>query len=136
MNLGHCCSVCEDEMLKDDPLGFTKRAFMACPDCGNKRCPRASAHWQACSGSNDDGQVGSFYGPKAHWPKLEDRPPVRSVTDVGPGDYVKVRGTWKKIVTNTAHARPLPRVWRIETDDGEDYGMFDIDRYAKAEDPR
>jgi hypothetical protein len=41
-----CCSVCEDESLKDDPLGFTKRGFMACSECGNKRCPKASAHWQ------------------------------------------------------------------------------------------
>jgi hypothetical protein len=33
-----------------------------CPDCGNKRCPKATDHNNECSGSNDVGQVGSIYG--------------------------------------------------------------------------
>lgn len=37
--------------------------FIVCPDCGNKRCPRATAHWLACTSSNDPGQPGSDYGP-------------------------------------------------------------------------
>ncbi len=64
----HDCRVCEDEALKDDPMGFMKRRFIVCPQCGNKRCPRASAHWQECTDSNEVGQVGSFYGPEASWP--------------------------------------------------------------------
>lgn len=32
-----------------------------CPDCGNKRCPRATSHLLACSGSNKPGQAGSAY---------------------------------------------------------------------------
>lgn len=33
-----------------------------CPDCGNKRCPKATYHGQACSaGSNEPGQPGSSY---------------------------------------------------------------------------
>lgn len=62
------CEVCEDEVLRDDPLGFMKRRFIVCPTCGNKRCPKASAHWQACTGSNEPGQRGSFYGPADAWP--------------------------------------------------------------------
>jgi hypothetical protein len=37
------------------------RMFL-CPDCGNKRCPRATDHREACSGSNEPGQAGSRYG--------------------------------------------------------------------------
>ncbi len=43
----------------DDP----KRVFwmVVCPQCGNKRCPRASHHDNACTGSNEPGQKGSVY---------------------------------------------------------------------------
>ncbi|MCY0256215.1 DUF551 domain-containing protein [Klebsiella pneumoniae] len=34
---------------------------MVCPDCGNKRCPRANDHRNACTGSNEPGQEGSAY---------------------------------------------------------------------------
>lgn len=32
-----------------------------CPTCGNKRCPKASDHDLACTGSNEPGQPGSVY---------------------------------------------------------------------------
>jgi ribosomal protein L37AE/L43A len=35
--------------------------FIVCPECGNKRCPRASNHVLACTGSNEVGQLGSDY---------------------------------------------------------------------------
>jgi hypothetical protein len=35
--------------------------FVVCPDCGNKRCPKASHHDNACTGSNGAGQSGSVY---------------------------------------------------------------------------
>jgi hypothetical protein len=63
------------------------------------------------------------------WPGAKDR----SVTDVGPGDYVKVAGGWEKIVANTATGATHPREWTVTTEQGE-YGMFDVYRYAKAED--
>ncbi len=37
------------------------RIMQRCPQCGNKRCPRASDHRLACSGSNEPGQEGSIY---------------------------------------------------------------------------
>jgi hypothetical protein len=37
-----------------------------CPTCGNKRCPHASDHDLACSGSNEPGQPGSIYGPRRY----------------------------------------------------------------------
>lgn len=35
--------------------------FRVCPDCGNKRCPKAKHHDHACSNSNEPGQKGSNY---------------------------------------------------------------------------
>ncbi|APZ06643.1 hypothetical protein BWI95_17130 [Kosakonia cowanii JCM 10956 = DSM 18146] len=43
------------------PVGITDMRFVVCPDCGNKRCPHANDHRNACSGSNEPGQVGSAY---------------------------------------------------------------------------
>ncbi len=35
--------------------------MILCPDCGNKRCPRASDHRNNCTNSNEPGQPGSIY---------------------------------------------------------------------------
>lgn len=35
--------------------------MIVCPDCGNKRCPKANDHRNACTGSNAPGQEGSAY---------------------------------------------------------------------------
>lgn len=73
-HLGYDCAVCEAEARALGHIEPFERSFIVCQTCGNKRCPTASAHWLACSGSNEPGQAGSFYGPEAAWPKLEDRP--------------------------------------------------------------
>ena len=58
----------------------------------------------------------------------------RMVTEVGPGDYVKIGQRWEKIIENSAFgAERTPREWSITTTGGT-YGMYDINRYAKAED--
>ena len=36
--------------------------MILCENCGNKRCPHATDHRHACTGSNDTGQAGSAYG--------------------------------------------------------------------------
>jgi hypothetical protein len=36
--------------------------FIVCPNCGNKRCPKATDHTYACTNSNNSGQEGSIYG--------------------------------------------------------------------------
>lgn len=43
------------------PVDITDMRFVVCPDCGNKRCPKANDHRNACSGSNEPGQAGSAY---------------------------------------------------------------------------
>jgi len=35
--------------------------MILCPICGNKRCPHATDHRHACTGSNEPGQAGSAY---------------------------------------------------------------------------
>ena len=35
--------------------------MILCPDCGNKRCPKASDSLNDCTGSNEPGQQGSIY---------------------------------------------------------------------------
>lgn len=43
-----------------DPSGALRR-MVVCSVCGNKRCPRATWHENACTGSNEPGQPGSDY---------------------------------------------------------------------------
>lgn len=37
------------------------QVMIVCPECGNKRCPKASDHELGCTGSNEPGQEGSVY---------------------------------------------------------------------------
>lgn len=53
------------------PVTFTDSRFVVCSECGNKRCPHANDHRNACTGSNDPGQEGSAY-PAA--PQQEVKP--------------------------------------------------------------
>ncbi|HBT3954021.1 TPA: hypothetical protein MBN28_006008 [Klebsiella variicola] len=53
-NPGCWCRTCRPVVLND-------MRFVVCPDCGNKRCPRANDHRNACTGSNEPGQEGSTY---------------------------------------------------------------------------
>ena len=48
------CLTCRPVVLND-------MRFVVCPDCGNKRCPRANDHRNACTGSNEPGQEGSVF---------------------------------------------------------------------------
>lgn len=43
------------------PVNLDDMRMVLCPDCGNKRCPRANDHRNACTGSNEPGQAGSDY---------------------------------------------------------------------------
>lgn len=36
--------------------------MVVCAKCGNKRCPHATDHNNACTNSNEPGQPGSIYG--------------------------------------------------------------------------
>lgn len=43
------------------PVKMNDMRFVVCPECGNKRCPHANDHRNACTGSNEPGQEGSAY---------------------------------------------------------------------------
>ena len=67
--------------------------------------------------------------------RLKNNAPSRSVTDVGPGDYVKIGSSLQKVTSNTAQgAEHTPRSWSVKTESGSTHGMFGINRYAKADD--
>lgn len=59
------CWRCSEEYDKAHPpeIPFTGRTsrFIVCAICGNKRCPHATDHRLACTGSNAPGQKGSAY---------------------------------------------------------------------------
>lgn len=61
---GCWCRICR-------PITLTDMRFVVCPECGNKRCPHANDHRNACTGSNEPGQEGSAY-PEA--PQQEVKP--------------------------------------------------------------
>ncbi len=56
------CEKCIDE--RDAGKPWTEREalhMILCPTCGNKRCPHATDHRNACTGSNEIGQKGSSW---------------------------------------------------------------------------
>ncbi len=65
-----CCIACYNARPKVEGIDghtfgdvfFPTRGMIVCQVCGNKRCPKATDHNNACSGSNDPGQYGSIYG--------------------------------------------------------------------------
>jgi hypothetical protein len=62
----HACTI--EWAIHEDPLpgpaSFDPRLcrMFLCETCGNKRCPHAADHRNACTGSNEPGQPGSLYG--------------------------------------------------------------------------
>lgn len=59
------CIRCVNEKAKDLPatqqLQMVAGRMFVCPECGNKRCPKATDHRNHCTGSNESGQPGSIY---------------------------------------------------------------------------
>ena len=59
------CSWCET----CHPITLANMRMVLCPECGNKRCPKATHHANACTNSNEPGQPGSSWEnikPAAH----------------------------------------------------------------------
>jgi hypothetical protein len=55
------CHACNSNKRDDMGLPYALTHMILCPDCGNKRCPKASHHNLACTRSNEPGQMGSIY---------------------------------------------------------------------------
>ena len=56
---GNCHACLVGVMENGYPV--TMQRMIVCPDCGNKRCPKASNHRHQCTGSNEPNQRGSIY---------------------------------------------------------------------------
>ncbi len=61
---GCICRMCLRDEKDERGYPVTMSRFVTCPTCGNKRCPAASDHRFACTGSNESGQFGSVFGPE------------------------------------------------------------------------
>jgi hypothetical protein len=60
---GCICHRCiEENDIRLDGMPLSHTMIINCPVCGNKRCPKASDHRNACTHSNEPGQAGSIYG--------------------------------------------------------------------------
>ena len=60
-----CCWSCDGltrkRLLANGLSPFSgPSVFIVCPQCGNKRCPKAQYHDFKCTGSNDVDQVGEI----------------------------------------------------------------------------
>lgn len=56
------CRFCAESQMVPGELEWWQSSFVICGECGCKRCPKATFHEHACSGSNLPGQQGSSYG--------------------------------------------------------------------------
>lgn len=57
----HRCIRENDLRHSGQDFSLASSIMVLCPICGNKRCPKASDHRLACTGSNEPGQEGSMY---------------------------------------------------------------------------
>ena len=55
------CYNCMHKRKDYNGLPLTLSTFIVCPQCGNKRCPKATDHNLECTNSNEPGQKGSRY---------------------------------------------------------------------------
>ena len=55
------CHRCLEGVRTEFGIPITATTMILCPECRNKRCPKATDHEFKCTGSNDIGQPGSMY---------------------------------------------------------------------------
>ncbi len=55
------CYACLRAQESPHGMPWTSMIMSLCTECGNKRCPKATDHSLACTGSNEPGQTGSRY---------------------------------------------------------------------------
>ena len=60
-NCRNCWKCLYGKHNPDTGMLITSERMITCPECGNKRCPKASDHTLDCTGSNEMGQPGSVY---------------------------------------------------------------------------
>lgn len=90
----YCCHLCFN---KSGQL-FLDRMIL-CPECGNKRCPKATHHELPCTNSNEPNQEGSVYTtpPRRTWVGLTDRDVDGFVEQYWDNDNMTVRSMIRAI---------------------------------------
>jgi hypothetical protein len=57
-----CCYECaKGQTCEHTGFPLVLVIFIPCPECDNKRCPKATNHRHECTASNAPGQEGSRY---------------------------------------------------------------------------
>lgn len=56
-----CHRCIKENDLREGAFPLSSTIMILCPECGNKRCPKASDHRLSCTESNESGQEGSVY---------------------------------------------------------------------------
>ena len=73
----HACLV----GVTENGYPVTFQRMILCPDCGNKRCPKASNHKHQCTNSNEPNQRGSIYNhPVKEF--FEDEPQAEELHEI------------------------------------------------------
>ena len=57
----NCYECLKDKKDERTGLSIAFSRMIVCPECGNKRCPKATDHNLDCTNSNESGQPGSRY---------------------------------------------------------------------------
>jgi hypothetical protein len=74
------------------PLTLEDVRFVVCPDCGNKRCPKANNHANACTNSNAVGQPGSSWEHVKPWAQRIEAAPVQMPEpDISTANHAGIR---------------------------------------------
>jgi hypothetical protein len=55
------CHTCLHGVLNEYGFPILLSKMIVCPECKNKRCPKATKHDLKCTGSNEPDQLGSVY---------------------------------------------------------------------------
>lgn len=116
------CHACLVNVKDESGFPVSATRMILCPECGNKRCPKASNHRYDCTNSNDTGQVGSIYRthpaqPLNDYEKVSIKHQINDAFNEGfekgkamslvasiPPNFIKLEGMEKK---STAPAQPL-----------------------------
>lgn len=81
---------CDCETCRPNVFGDMR--MIVCAICGNKRCPHATDHCNACTGSNEPGQSGSSWAEVKPFPKRKaSRPKMTEARKSAKGQPCMVR---------------------------------------------
>ena len=83
------CHACLVGVIENH-MPVTSQRMIVCPDCGNKRCPKASNHRHQCTGSNEPNQRGSIYTTPQTKPLSDEEIwKIYNITGLGKGMAVR-----------------------------------------------